>query len=333
MNEDYLPDLGVYLRAHTAPESTFTFVSVPVSAVARVAEDLFSLNMNMPHMGRVFMLTVDLGRQELIDLLRAMPPALAAQLRDDFGRPFTQPVIANLPHVTNVSIATKLGSPNGNHDELYVPLIATSISPAPQYPQQERRMPYSAEISRSNPTCLLFLVDQSGSMSDPFGGADGGKRKADGVADATNKLLQNLVLKCAKEEGIRDYFHVGVIGYSGSGVGPAFGGALAGRELVPISEIGNSPARLDERTQERDDGAGGILKVQIKFPIWFDPMANGGTPMCQALTKARDVLEGWLRQHPDAFPPIVVNITDGEASDGDPSAIASSLKQLRSRTT
>ena len=37
---------------------------------------------------------------------------------------------------------------------------------------------YKAEISRKNPGCLLFLVDQSASMEDPFGGADGGRSKA-----------------------------------------------------------------------------------------------------------------------------------------------------------
>ena len=191
-------------------------------------------------------------------------------------------------------------------------------------------MAYSAEISRSNPTCFLFLVDQSGSMADPFGGSSETQRKkADGVADATNRLLQNLVLKCAKEEGIRDFFHVGVIGY-GATVGPAFGGSLVGRDLVPISEVGNSPARLEERIRERDDGAGGILKENIKFPIWFDPVASGGTPMCQALSRAREILDAWLRQHPDAFPPIVVNITDGEATDGDPTAAAAALRSLQS---
>ena len=81
-------------------------------------------------------------------------------------------------------------------------------------------MPYTAEISRTNPTCFLFLVDQSSSMLEPFGGNQE-SNKAEGVADAINRLLQNLVLKCAKSEGIRDYFHVGVIGYGGR-VAPAF---------------------------------------------------------------------------------------------------------------
>src|SRR5207248_10088428 len=117
--------------------------------------------------------------------------------------------------------------------------------------------PYAAEISRSNPTCFLFLVDQSGSMKKPFSG-QAEKTKAQGVADAINRLLQNLVLKCTKSEGIRDYFHVGVIGY-GTQVGPAFGGALAGRRLVPISDLANSPLRVEQRARKVDDGAGGLV--------------------------------------------------------------------------
>lgn len=190
-------------------------------------------------------------------------------------------------------------------------------------------MPYTAEISRANPSCFLFLIDQSGSMADLFGAGESRRRKADGVADAINRLLQNLVIKCAKEEGVRDYYHVGVIGY-GAHVGPAFSGSLAGRELVPISEIGNMPARIEERTKKVDDGAGGLVDQSIRFPIWFDPVANGGTPMCQALGRAKAILKGWLAQHPACFPPIVINITDGEATDGDPSAAADAIRKLSS---
>jgi hypothetical protein len=64
-------------------------------------------------------------------------------------------------------------------------------------------MSYSAEISRINPSCFLFLIDQSGSMQDSFGSGEIVKKKADGVADAINRLLQELVLKCAKSVGHR----------------------------------------------------------------------------------------------------------------------------------
>jgi hypothetical protein len=193
---------------------------------------------------------------------------------------------------------------------------------------KEARMAYTAEISRNNPSCFLFLIDQSGSMADKFPG-DSAKNKADGVADAINKLLQNLVIRCAKEEGVRDYFNVGVIGY-GASVGPSFGGALTGKELAPISDIANSPTRIEERTKKVDDGAGGLVDQSIKFPIWFEPTANGGTPMCQALGTAKSVLQRWLGQHPGSFPPAVIHITDGESTDGDPSQAMTDLKGLSS---
>jgi hypothetical protein len=177
-------------------------------------------------------------------------------------------------------------------------------------------MPYTAEISRSRPTCFLFVIDQSGSMDDVFPGEN--RKKAQGVSDAINRMLQNLVIRCAKEEGVRDYFHVGVIGY-GAQVGPAFSGPLAGRNLVPISEVGVMPARVEERSRKVDDGIGGLVDQTVRFPVWFDPVANGGTPMCEALTQGHDVLHEWVQQHQDSFPPVVIHITDGESTDGDPS--------------
>jgi hypothetical protein len=190
-------------------------------------------------------------------------------------------------------------------------------------------MPYVAEISRANPSCFLFAVDQSGSMQDPFG-AESKKNKAAGLADAINRLLQNLVIKCAKSEGIRDYYYVGVLGYGGKGVRSAFSGALAGRELVPISDIGNNPSRIEQRTKKVDDGVGGIIEQTVKFPIWFDPIADGGTPMCEALGRATSTVVDWLGKHPNCFPPIVINISDGEPTDGDPLQTAYDLMNLTS---
>lgn len=187
-------------------------------------------------------------------------------------------------------------------------------------------MPYAAEISRSNPSCFVFLIDQSGSMGDAFASSESTRKKCEGVADAINKMLQNLVIKCAKEEGVRDYFHVAVIGY-GATVGSGYGGQLAGRDLVPISDIANLPARIEERRRQVEDGAGGLVEQSVRFPIWFEPVANGATPMCQAFGQAKSLLESWGLQHPNSFPPAVINITDGEATDGNPSASAEAIKR------
>jgi hypothetical protein len=190
-------------------------------------------------------------------------------------------------------------------------------------------LPYSAEISRTNPTAVLFLLDQSSSMLEPFGGQPD-KRKADGVSDAINRLLQNLVLKCAKSDGIRDFFHVGMISYGGQ-VQSAFGGALAGAATVPISRIANNPLRVEVRTRKVDDGAGGLIDQQFKFPIWFEARPTGRTPMCAALVKAKEYLRTFLGVQPNCYPPMVINITDGRPTDGDPQEPAKELCALASR--
>src|SRR5262245_54509379 len=182
-------------------------------------------------------------------------------------------------------------------------------------------MPYSAEISRSNPTCFVFLLDQSGSMGDPFGSGEAQQRKADFLSDVVNRTLHDLVIRCTRTEEIRDYYYVSLIGYGrqGAAVGSAFSGQLAGRTLVKISEVGEYPARLDNRTKKVPDGAGGLVEQTVRFPIWVDPVAENGTPMCTALQQAKGIVDSWLAEHQNCFPPVVLHITDGESTDGDPS--------------
>jgi hypothetical protein len=189
-------------------------------------------------------------------------------------------------------------------------------------------MPYTAEISRSNPTCFLFLVDQSKSMLGPIGGGTGG-RKADAVADSLNRLLYTLVLRCVWGQTVLDRFHVGVIGY-GRKVQPALGGALVERELVPIGELARNPLRVEQRVNLVDDGRGGQVEQVVKSPVWFEPLGEGKTPMCKALERAGQIVNRFLLEHPACYPPLVVNLSDGEATDGNPESAAKSLSELSS---
>jgi hypothetical protein len=188
-------------------------------------------------------------------------------------------------------------------------------------------MAYSAEISRGNPTCFVLLIDQSGSMSDTFG-AENALRKADFVADVVNRTIHDLVIRCTRTEEIRNYYFISVLGY-GESVGPAFGGGLAGRTLIPVSEVAEMPARLENRTKKVSDGAGGLVDSQIRFPVWMDAVSNGGTPMCQAFTGVRDLLDHWLSEHKNGFPPTVLHLTDGESTDGDPGQIGNEILSRR----
>jgi hypothetical protein len=121
---------------------------------------------------------------------------------------------------------------------------------------------------------------------------------------------------------------VAVVGYSGRIAQSVLAGALQSRDLVSISEVADHPLRIDNRTRLQPDGAGGVIEVTTDFPVWIEASSNGATPMCQALESARKMISTWIADHPRSFPPIVLNLTDGEANDGDPQEVARQLRQL-----
>ena len=192
-------------------------------------------------------------------------------------------------------------------------------------------MAYMADISRVNPGCFLFLVDQSGSMMGALGGQTD-LRKMDGAADALNRSLDAISQRCSQGMDIRDYFHIGVVTYTtdGSGhptLGTAFPGTSPEQPFLPVSQVVDI-AEVEERQVKESDGAGGIVEVTRKFPVWLRPTASYGTPMCEALSAASKATKDWTAQHPDSYPPMVINVTDGDATDGNPEPLAQEIMAL-----
>jgi len=75
-------------------------------------------------------------------------------------------------------------------------------------------------------------------------------------------------------------------------------------------------------------GVFGQLKDAMNS-IWnVEPKNEGGTPMRAALTRAAELLAEWCDAHPNSYPPTILHVTDGEATDGDPEEVAEALRQL-----
>ncbi|MDN5860067.1 MAG: VWA domain-containing protein [Pseudonocardia sp.] len=185
-------------------------------------------------------------------------------------------------------------------------------------------MNYDRRIDRLHPALILVLVDQSDSMSEPI--VDERISKAAAVADQINTLIYELILRCVKtpREPPRAYFSVGVLGYSTTERGdplvePAL--TVCGADgVTTTTDLAANPLRVDVRP-----GPGG---TPVHAPVWVEPTARGGTPMCAALNRAGQLAAGWVARHPESFPPVVVNLSDGEATDGDPSVWAARLRSL-----
>lgn len=185
-------------------------------------------------------------------------------------------------------------------------------------------MAYSAEISRQKPTCLIFVIDRSTSMGMKM---ESGHSKAAFLADVLNKTIYTLITNCTKADGVRDYFHIGVIAYSGENAYSGFENQLSANCIYPISVLANNPLRVEERVQkiqtEREQ-----IENRVKFPVWFEPKSGGKTSMCAGFTKASTVLVEWCNKYFTSYPPTVLHVTDGHPTDGDPESLAQHLQMI-----
>lgn len=167
-------------------------------------------------------------------------------------------------------------------------------------------MPYEQKVGTHNPGLILILLDQSFSMRDAF---PDGKRKADAAARAVNRLIYEIQERCQAGETIKDRCTLGVIGY-GPRVLPLASGT--------ISELSATPLRIERVREERINYEGVPVEVEMEMPVWVEPEFENGTPMAEAMRVAADVIrDQWLPMFPDSFPPIVINITDGEPNSID----------------
>ena len=182
-------------------------------------------------------------------------------------------------------------------------------------------MAYSQEISRDSKGVFIFMIDQSRSMNKPFSKDADGRQisRAEVVADAVNRTIEELVNRCMRDEGVRDYFDIAVIGY-GRTNRPEFcwQGSLAGRRLVSVSEVAQH-AELVE-TQIVTNVRGKAVTERVVVSSWIKPIAEDSTPMNGALRLVHATLHEWIGRNPHSYPPVVINITDGMANDVDTDA-------------
>jgi len=189
---------------------------------------------------------------------------------------------------------------------------------------------YTQRVESANPSCVIFLIDQSASMEDPLAGSS--MSKSEFVAEQLNATLAEMIYHCIKgiDQLPKPYFAVAVIGY---GTDPTGRARVESEISLPAQEgdlawttdLAQHPLRVEERSR---DNAGET--ITFNAPVWIEPRHEGGTPMCAAMDRAGEIAHTWLQSYPNSFPPIVLNLTDGESTDGDPKPWADRLRSLRS---
>ena len=149
------------------------------------------------------------------------------------------------------------------------------------------------EYSTTKPGLLLVLIDQSTSMNEKWGGT--GMSRKDGAAEHVNRMINRILNDSQNGNVYKDRIWMAICGYS------------------LFDEVGNAFRVLKEGWPSAFSNQTG----------WVVPVANGRTPMTLAFQGARQYLEAFFDdserwdQFKQSTPPIILNVTDGEANEFD----------------
>jgi len=180
---------------------------------------------------------------------------------------------------------------------------------------------YGTRVTSSNPCAFLIMVDQSWSMTETITDNRGReKSKAEHVAMMINEFIGEIILTCQRSDGMKNYFEILLLGYGqedeeeNSIVDILWEGPLKGKTWVTVDELKKGALRSETITKPNPSPYGKPMLEQV-VQVWLEPRGEGVTPMNTAIRRAVELLEDWVDDHPDSFPPMVFNITDGLLTD------------------
>lgn len=203
---------------------------------------------------------------------------------------------------------------------------------APPKTDNTRDSMYTTRIDEEHRAAILLLCDRSGSMAEETRLDGMTMTRAEAVACLINQLLDELLGRMRRADRVRDCLDIALLEYAGDGVVPLLspdGG------FVPVAELLRRPVEVRPRHVLRRLPSGNQVAATIPQRQWIDAKASGNTPMRAAFDEAERLARRWCTHpaHRNSFPPIVINITDGEASDADDEELLAAAERLRALST
>ena len=188
-----------------------------------------------------------------------------------------------------------------------------------------------------SPGCVILLIDESAAMDSPVeeaagpgGGVASGqtpKSKSASVATAVNALLKRL--------GGGPDFDIALVGYHTDDdqtvVQSRWDGTLQGRTFVPVCELADAPACIEERIRKLPNpaGFGPPVEQPVQFPVWYAAEPNGQACQVAAFQHCRELLDEWLKTagaNPGA--PLIIHVFAGGSGDGNPHQVVQEVMSL-----
>ena len=205
----------------------------------------------------------------------------------------------------------------------------------PSKPKQiQSREAYTAQITRSTPTAFIFMIDHSVSMrrTTQFNGET--VSLAEAVARIVNHQINELVLRCIKNNEVRHYYDIAVIGY-GDTAYYGWNGELDGRGFVSPEELVKYPYKTITIREEKKTRRGPVVK-EVQKTQWVEARYDGHwTHLHDAFQLAQGLLSDWMAEYgtKNCYPPTIINITDGEFNGATRDDLLQQANEIKSEFT
>jgi hypothetical protein len=121
-------------------------------------------------------------------------------------------------------------------------------------------------------------------------------------------------MRSHRDSSYRHYYDIALVGYSGDSVYSLLGDELS---FYPITILAGRTVPTTTYTLGYKTLNSGSTTFQERVSLWVEPCAHGATPMYKMICSVTELVAEWCEreENRDSFPPLVFNITDGEASD------------------
>ena len=191
---------------------------------------------------------------------------------------------------------------------------------------------YSQEITRRHRAAIVIAIDQSCSMNGRMELNGWDLSKADAVSMVVGHLIDELVLRSRRDGSYRHYYDIALVGYSGDRVYSLLGDEMMFYPITMLAgrKVPRTTYALNYRTMQSSS-----YQFQEEVSLWVEPCAQGSTPMYKMICTVTNLVAEWCArdENRDNFPPLVFNVTDGEASDADYDMLRSAAHRLKSTGT
>ena len=191
---------------------------------------------------------------------------------------------------------------------------------------------YSQEITRCHRAAIVIAIDQSCSMSGQMVLHGVLLSKAEAVSMVVGQLIDELIMRSNRDGEYRYYYDIAVVGYSGDKVYSLIGDEL---RFYPITILAGRDVPHTTYTFNYNTINNRDCSFQEEVSLWVNARAQGATPMHKMICCVTDLVADWCsrEENRDSFPPLVFNVTDGEASDASYDMLRCAARNLRSTGT